>query len=68
MPEGGERPMLGFETLTLVPIDRRLIVKSLLQPDERHWLDAYHANVAKVLAPHLDAETRTWLTAACKPL
>ncbi len=68
VPEGGERPMLGFETLTLVPIDRRLVVKSLLQPDERRWLDAYHANVAKVLAPHLDAETRTWLTAACEPL
>ena len=35
--------MMGFETLTLAPIDRRLIVKEMLAPDEIAWLDAYHA-------------------------
>ena len=40
---GGDRPMLGFETLTLAPIDRRLIDVGLLSEAERHWLDAYHA-------------------------
>lgn len=67
VPEGGERPMLGFETLTLVPIDRRLVVKALLLPEERRWLDEYHARVCRLLSPHLDASTRAWLEAACKP-
>ena len=46
-PPGGDREMMGFETLTLVPIDRRLIVPELLSPDEIAWLDAYHARVCE---------------------
>ena len=65
---GGDRPMMGFETLTLAPIDRRLIVKEMLAPDEIAWLDAYHARVAETLAPDLDPETRRWLAAATVPL
>ncbi len=44
--EGGERPMLGFETLTLVPIDLRLIEPKLLTGEEKSWLNAYHARGA----------------------
>ncbi|HET9069436.1 MAG TPA: aminopeptidase P family protein [Amaricoccus sp.] len=66
--EGGEREMLGFEVLTLAPIDRRLIDASLLDAGERAWLDAYHARVAATLAPLLDNETARWLRAACQPL
>jgi Xaa-Pro aminopeptidase len=65
---GGERPSLGFETLTLAPIDRRLIVGSLLDKAERGWLNAYHARVLMAVGAFLDAETRTWLAAACAPL
>ncbi len=68
VPDGGDRPMLGFETLTLAPIDRRLVAKALLLPDERRWLDAYHAGVFRLLSPQLDTSTRTWLAAACKPV
>jgi Xaa-Pro aminopeptidase len=68
VPEGGDRPMLGFETLTLVPVDRRLIDRDLLEPAERAWLDAYHARVLEALAPLVDAETARWLAAACAPL
>lgn len=68
VPNGGERPMLGFETLTLAPIDRRLVIKAMLMPDERQWLDTYHTRVARELSPHLDTATRAWLAAACKPL
>jgi Xaa-Pro aminopeptidase len=60
--------MLGFETLTLAPIDRRLIDPGLLDADERAWLDAYHARVAEALAPLVDAETARWLRAACAPV
>ena len=52
MPEGAdERDMLAFETLTLVPIDRRMIVADMLPEDERLWLDAYHAEVAARVGP-----------------
>jgi Xaa-Pro aminopeptidase len=65
---GGERPVLGFETLTLAPYDRRLIDASLLEPGERAWIDAYHARVRDALSPLLDAPTRAWLEAATEPL
>ena len=68
VPEGGDREMLGFETLTLAPIDRRLIDKALLEPAERGWLDAYHARVAELIGPLVEGETRRWLQAACQPL
>jgi Xaa-Pro aminopeptidase len=68
VPDGGDREMLGFETLTLAPIDRRLIDAGLLEPAERAWLDAYHRRVAETLGPLAPPEVRTWLEAACRPL
>ncbi|NBN63389.1 aminopeptidase P family protein [Pannonibacter tanglangensis] len=65
---GGERPMLGFETLTLAPIDRRLVEPALLTAEERDWLNRYHARVNEEVGPHLDARTRIWLEAATKPV
>ncbi|GJE46152.1 Methionine aminopeptidase 1, mitochondrial [Methylobacterium soli] len=65
---GGERPMLGFETLTLAPYDRRLIATDLLDAGEIAWLDAYHAHLREVLGPDLDAGTRAWLERATRPL
>src|ERR1700674_211311 len=55
---GAEKPLDAFETLTLAPIDRRLIDVALLTPDELDWVDAYHARVAAMLAPLVDPETR----------
>ena len=65
MIEGGERPMLGFETLTLAPIDRRLVVKARLTAEEAAQLDAYHARVLAVIGPLVPAEVSAWLTGAC---
>ncbi|MGU3361641.1 aminopeptidase P family protein [Methylobacterium sp. M6A4_1b] len=65
---GGERPMLGFETLTLAPFDRRLIRPDLLSPEEMAWIDAYHARVREALGPDLDAATRIWLQEATRPM
>ena len=60
--EGGDTPMLGFETLTLCPIDRRLIQTDLLGSDERNWLNAYHARVREEISPFLeDEDVREWL-------
>jgi Xaa-Pro aminopeptidase len=66
--EGGDRPMLGFETLTFAPIDRSLIDTRLLTREELSWLDHYHDRVLKELSHRVDAETAAWLRAACAPL
>ncbi len=68
IPEGGDRAMLGFETLTLAPIDRAMIVLELLSTDERAWLDAYHARVLREVGGALGAHDRSWLAAATAPL
>jgi Xaa-Pro aminopeptidase len=68
VPKGGERPMLGFEALTLAPIDRRLVVKAMLTPEEQAQLDAYHARVLAVIGPLAPPEVRAWLEDVCTPL
>jgi len=65
---GAEKPMNAFETLTLAPIDRRLIDVSMLSQAELGWLNAYHARVAAEVRPHLDDATKTWLDQATAPL
>ncbi|MCS6625456.1 aminopeptidase P family protein [Roseibacterium beibuensis] len=65
---GGERPMHGFEQLTLAPLDRKLIDVALLTPDERAYVDAYHAEVMAKVGPLLDGEAKDWLEQACAPL
>lgn len=62
------REMLAFETLTYVPIDRRLIVTAMLDNGEREWLDTYHAKTLELLAPHVTGDVKNWLITACAPL
>ncbi|HXZ17852.1 MAG TPA: M24 family metallopeptidase, partial [Roseiarcus sp.] len=61
-----EREMLGFETLTLAPIDLRLVDWRLLNEREAKWIDAYHLRVRKALSPLVDAATRRWLNDATR--
>jgi Xaa-Pro aminopeptidase len=65
---GGEREMLGFETLTLAPIDRRLILAERLTAEERAQLDAYHARVLAEIGPLVEPAVQAWLSEACAPL
>ncbi|MDB5445703.1 MAG: metallopeptidase family protein [Phenylobacterium sp.] len=65
---GGERPMQGFETLTLAPIDRRCVARELLTEEERAQLDAYHARVREVIGPQLPPEVRGWLDEVTAPI
>ena len=65
---GAEKPLNAFETLTLAPIDLRLVIPEMLTADETAWLDRYHARVAEALSPLVDAETRAWLEAATRPI
>jgi len=66
--KGAEKEMLGFDTLTFAPIDRRLIERNLLSDAEIAWVDAYHADVVEKIGPGLDPADRAWLEAACAPL
>ena len=66
--EGAEKPLNRFETLTLVPIDQRLVQRELLTAAEIAWLDQYHARVHATLSAEVDAATAVWLEAATRPL
>jgi Xaa-Pro aminopeptidase len=67
-PDGAEKPLNGFETLTLAPIDRRLIDSRILTGKERLWLDNYHARVCDALRSLVEPAVQTWLDAATRPL
>lgn len=64
----GERPMLGFETVTLAPLDASLIATDMLTPAELAWVNAYHQRVCDTLSPHVDEATKAWLLKACLTL
>ena len=67
-PQDAEKELLGFETLTLAPIDVRLVVAGMLTGRETAWLDAYHARVTATLTPLVDARTAAWLRGATRPI
>ena len=74
VPQGGERPMHGFEQLTLAPLDRKLIDVNLLTPQERQYVDDYHAEVLAKVGPLLadgvqkDEAALAWLKEQTRPL
>ncbi len=67
-PAGAEKPMLGFETLTLAPIDINLVERDMLSAGEIGWLNAYHARVRSEITPLVDAETANWLAEATRAI
>ncbi len=66
--DGGDTPMLGFETLTLCPIDQRLVDPTMLTDDELHWLNAYHGWVRRELTPLVADDVAQWLHRATEPM
>jgi len=65
---GMEGEWLGFETLTLAPIDKVLVDPALLSAAEIAWWNAYHAQVLEVVGPQLEGAAKAWLEEACQPL
>ncbi len=65
---GAERSLLGFDTLTLAPIDRTLVDINLLSMEEISWLNAYHARVLDALSPAMDRESLLWLKSVTRPI
>ncbi|WP_374651062.1 aminopeptidase P family protein [Rhizorhabdus sp.] len=66
--EGGEKEMLGFETLTFAPYERALIDTDMLDAGEIAWIDAYHAQVRAVVGPQLEGDAADWLADVTAPL
>ncbi len=60
--------LLKFEVLTLVPLDKRLINKYLLDEGEINWVNVYHQKVWETMSPYLDNKHKEWLEDACAPL
>jgi Xaa-Pro aminopeptidase len=65
---GAGKPFLRFEDLTLAPYDRTLIDPALLRPDERAWVDAYHARVLQHVRGQVPGDVAAWLERVCAPL
>ena len=66
--KGGDRDMLGFETLTYAPIHKGLIDMSIMNEEEIAWLNNYHARVWELISPQVEGEVKDWLSEACSPL
>jgi len=66
--DGAEGTFLGFDTLTHVPIEHRLLNRAILEPGEIAWWNAYHARVLEVVGPQVEGPTLEWLRAQCEPL
>ena len=67
-PDGADKDLLGFETLTHAPIDRRLVEAAILSADEIAWLDGYHDSVRDQLSPLVNADDASWLAQATQPV
>lgn len=65
---GGDKETLGFETLTYVPIEKKLVDASMLSDRELGWLNDYHAKVLALIGPQLEGEDKAWLERQCAPL
>jgi len=66
--KGGERPMMGFETLTLAPINRDLIVAAMLSQTELNYVNDYHARVWAEIGPSVAGDVKDWLKSACQEI
>jgi Xaa-Pro aminopeptidase len=65
---GGDRDMMGFQTLTYAPIHHALIAPEMLSETEIRDLNEYHANVWEKIGPRLSGKVKIWLKAACEPI
>jgi Xaa-Pro aminopeptidase len=65
---GDNRAQYAFETLTYVPLDRRLIDTARLSPGERDWLNTYHQTTREKIGPRLSGAATKWLDQATAPL
>jgi Xaa-Pro aminopeptidase len=66
--KGAEKPLNFFETITLAPIDRRLVDPAMLTAEEIAWLDSYHGRVRDALGSLFEPQLRAWLFMVTGPI
>ena len=66
--EGEGRPMLNFETITMVPISTKLVNVLMMSREEINWLNTYHSKVREKLFPLLDETEKKWLVQATEAI
>ncbi len=68
--EPGQKKFLCMKKLTMIPIQKNLIVTSLMTEEELDWLDQYHEEVYSKVAPLMDKDSDglKWLTKACEKI
>ncbi|XP_010943163.1 aminopeptidase P1 [Elaeis guineensis] len=64
----GEKGYLAFEHITWAPYQKKLMDLTLLMPEEIEWVNSYHAECRKVLAPYLNEQEMEWLKKATEPI
>lgn len=67
----GDKPYLGFEHVTMVPMCRKLIDESLITPREREWLNSYHKEVWEKTSHYFegrDERALNWLRRETTPI
>ncbi|MEG4996596.1 aminopeptidase P family protein [Microcoleus sp. B4-D4] len=68
MPSKNATVWYGFEPLTYIPFEQKLINVDRLSTTQLQWLNNYHASVIEKLSPVLNAATIEWLKTACAAL
>ncbi|MFT6333554.1 MAG: Xaa-Pro aminopeptidase [Halioglobus sp.] len=59
---------LEFETVTLYPLDLKMIDEAIFSKKEKAWLNKYHYHVLKMVAPYLEGEIKSWFELKCRPM
>lgn len=59
---------LKFDTVTLYPIDLKLIDENILTNSEKAWINKYHHKIWSKVGKHLDGDLKTWFELKCRGL
>ncbi|CAA6804998.1 MAG: Xaa-Pro aminopeptidase (EC [uncultured Aureispira sp.] len=68
VPSSKNKDFLAFESITLFPIETKLIDLSLMSPLDIAWLNKYHQRVYAALSPSLNGEEKAWLWSKCETI
>jgi Xaa-Pro aminopeptidase len=59
---------LEFETVTLYPMDLKMIDEAIFSKKEKAWLNKYHYHVLKMVGPYLEGDIKSWFEQKCRPM
>jgi Xaa-Pro aminopeptidase len=68
VPSSKNENFSAFESITLFPIETKLIDLSLMSAQDLEWLNGYHQRIYAALSPTLDDEKKAWLSEKCQAI